>query len=334
METAKARRKQIREQMHQRQDESYQRKDDSGRFKSIYKSEISRDKFWKCNEAEHSLDIIPYPVGDNDPHNKKGNWTYLLDLFVHNKVGVNEDSYVCLNRNYNKNCPICEYQAELRKQDDYDEDIVKALNPTRRAIYNIWVHDNSKEEDKGIQIWDVSHYLFELNLIENSRKKKGGGYILFSDPDEGKTISFRRSGKGPTSTKFVAITFEDRDAIPDNIMDAAHVLDELIHIPTYEEVNIAFYGAIKEEKTKETKTKEEDIPEPPENECPADFEFGKDYGDYDDCDDCEVSKACKFMKRDLRLKAKGEEEATVIKAKDEKKEEITTTRRRRASTTE
>ncbi len=268
---AKQRREQIRREMAERHEEAYKRKDDSGKFKTIFEQRLSADKRFKCTEGEHSLDFIPYRAGANDPHNAEGKFTFSLDVFVHRKVGINEDDYLCLNRNYHKKCPVCDYQIHLQKQGETEDAILKSLNPTRRCLYNVWSHDNSKEEAKGIVIWDVSQWAFDSNLEEQSKKKKGGGYICFSDPDDGKIVSFRRTGMGPMNTKYVAISFEDRDEpIPDEIMDQAMCLDALIHIPTYEEVEKAFFGAKNEEDKPRSSRKQpdEDAQEPKEEPAP------------------------------------------------------------------
>lgn len=333
---AKTRRKLAKEEMRKRQDESYKKKDDSGRFKTIFNDKFPADKKFKCGEGEHSLDFIPFVAGSNNPNVKEGKLTYILDVWVHNKVGINEDSYICMNKTFAKPCSICNYQAELIKREE-DDDIVKALNPTRRGIYNIWCHDNPKEEAKGVQIWDVSHWLFESNVIEQAKLKKGGGYIYYTDIDDGKVVSFRRTGSGATNTKFVAITFEDREeTLPDEIVMGVYNLDELLHIPTFEEVETAFFGKAKGEKEKKSERKEEPIPPEQTSEegdvpeelgepvCPSDYVFGVDFGDYDECDDCEVRKDCRAKKRELKEPKKEEE-----LRKEEEKRDPEPRRRRR-----
>ena len=338
MLSAKERRKQIKEQIQQRHEEAYKRKDDSGKFRSIFEQRLPVEKRCKCGEGDHSYDFIPYVAGPNDPNTKEGKFAYCLDLFVHRKVGVNEDDYLCLNRNHMGKCPICDYQIKLQKEGEVDEAIIKALNPTRRAIYNVWSHDNSKEEAKGVQIWDVSQWAFDSNLSEQAKKKKGGGFIPFADPDDGKIVSFRRTGMGVTNTKYVAFSFEDRDEpIPDEIMDQAMCLDKLIYVPTYEEVAEVFFGEQKEPEKEEKESprssrrepepeekeekeplkrkarepepkKEKDVPEEKGNPCPEDFDFGKDFGDFDECDDCEMKKDCRAEKRKERKEPEPEKE--------------------------
>lgn len=238
------RRKQMKDEMATRLQDSYNSKDDSGKFKSIFiKDAVGNIPKWKCSEDEHFINIIPYFAGKNNPNVKEGKLTHNLDIWVHGKVGINEDSYICLARSYGKKCPICDEQAEIRKQDDYDEKYAKSLNPSRRVIYNIECLDNDKEVKKGLQLFDVSHYLFGKELEEIAKKPRGGGFILYGDPDEGKIVFFRKAGSGPTNTKYSAFKFEDRDEpITDELLDSALVLDNIIHIPTYEEVYNAFHG--------------------------------------------------------------------------------------------
>lgn len=329
------RRRLYKEELAKRTEESYRSKDDSGRFKSIFEpGKMAGVTRWKPSEDDHSINIIPYFAGKNNPKVKEGKSTYFLDLFVHSRVGVNEDSYVCLNRNYGQKCPICEHQAQLRKDGDEDEDYIKSLNPTRRAIYNVEVLDNPKERAKGVQLWEVSHFLFEKELAELAKKKADGGYVYFSDTDteDGRIVSFRKKGEGK-ATKFHALSFEEREEpISDELLDAARCLEDMIHIPTYEEV----YAAAFPESTKETVKKkdeeeeeerparrrdaedeeapppsrrrdkdedeEKDVPDPTlaEGECPIGQVFGKEYDEFENCDDCKVRESCKEKYNELR----------------------------------
>lgn len=368
--SAADRRKAMKREMRQRQEESVSRKDDSGKFKKIYVEGLKKDDFWKSEEGEHSLDIIPYIAGANNPHVKEGKPAYILDVFVHRKIGVNEDDYICLSRTYNEDCPICEYQNELRKaaknSDDpesYDEEI-KSLNPTRRAIYNVRSWDK-KDDPDDVKIFDVSHFLFEKELLEAAKKKRGGGFVLFADPDEGKIVSFRQVGKLQAMT-FKAFEFEERkEVIPDEILDKSRCLDELIHIPTYEEVMRAFAGRgeveeVKEERSARShkepdpepepekpkggdrrykldedkkmppkKEEPEDVPEPGD-ECPYEYIFGSDNNKFDECEGCDCFDECGDKFRELRAAARAKREAPAPK-EEPKEEKSNPPRRRRAS---
>lgn len=332
---AKDRRELYKKDMGERHKENYANKDASGRFGSIFDAtKKASAKFWKCKEDDHEIYIVPYVVGHQHPRLKAGKIDFVLDVFVHRKIGINEDDFICLNRTFKEPCPICEHQAEMREEADFDADAVKALNPTRRNIFNIVCLDSAKDEEKGVQVWDVSQWLFTNPLEELSHKKKGGGEVAYADIDEGKIISFRKKGSGVTNTEYTAFEFKDRDAISDEILDAAVCLDDLIHKPTYDEVYDAFFqkkGESKHEEKEEepepekeaprtakkmTPKKEEDVPgsveEEAAEECPGGAEFGVEYNQFDECRTCEVRKACGAKNDELSAE---EEEKPVEKKK-------------------
>lgn len=239
---ASERRKMYQKEMQKRTEESYNTKDNSGKFGNVFKKDLKDVPFFKLTNDEHYIDIIPYVAGKNNPKLEEGEPGYFLDLWIHRGIGVNENSYVCMSRNFNKPCPICDYQKQLKEDEDEDhEDEIKSLNPTRRAIYNIVCRTNSKEEKKGVQVWEVAHFSFEKELAERAKKKKGGGFVAFADPDEGKTISFRVTKAGTRDVKITAIEFEDRDSvISDDELEGAFCLDELIEFPDEEELRDIF----------------------------------------------------------------------------------------------
>lgn len=331
MLNAKSRRELYRKESKQRQDENFGSLDDTGRYRDIFDpAKKAGVKFFKCKTDDHELYMVPYVVGKQHPRLPEGKMDFILNVFVHRGIGVNEDSYICLNRTFRGKCPICEYQAELRESDNADDEEIKALNPTKRSIYNIVCLDTPKEEEKGVQVFDVSHWLFTIPLEELAHKKKGGGEVAYADIDEGKVISFRKKGE-KRSTEFTAFEFKDRPEIPDEILDAAVCLDELLYIPTYEEVYAAFWETKKEEgeestgketvketakevKKEEVKKEEaqaqvkEDIKDAVVEECPSGAAFGKDYNEYEECRPCTVRKQCRAKKDEL------DEEAEKAKA--------------------
>jgi len=241
------RRAQMKASLQSKTRESYERRDDSGQFKSIFKDEYG-NKIWKCGEGDHLIDIIPYPAGKHDPKSKENDWGYILDIWVHYAVGVNQDAYVCPARNYGQPCPICEYREEVRRTDDYDEDLVKELTPKRRSIYNVISYDSEKETAKGVQIFDVAHWFMEKHISSLAKTPvRGAGkstdsYIAFSDPDEGKSIAFTRKGSR-RNTEFLGHKFVDRNyVIEDDVLNSAFILDECINIYSYNEIKEAFLG--------------------------------------------------------------------------------------------
>lgn len=273
---ARSRRERLKQDLLNRQQETYEQKDSSGRFGDFFNEKMTLPK-WVAKEGEHIIDIIPWEIGNNFPtrnypNAKPGGGAHVLDLWVHNNVGPNEDQFICPARNYGRACPICEHTAELKKE-DADDETVKATYPKRRTVYLIICRDSAEEEAKGLQVWQVAHFFMQKHLDEISKKPRGGGYVPFPDPDEGKQIFFKRAGSGATNTSYIAHQFLDREdyIIEDDILDKAPSLDECIHVPTYEELYAAYWGRdINEEKpTKPSAKKEEtseEVPYPSEEE--------------------------------------------------------------------
>jgi hypothetical protein len=313
----------------QRTREAFDKRDSSGKYGSYIKDEY-QSKQWQSLEGDHLVDIIPFLVGPNHPHLKEGDVAFLLDVYIHRGIGNNEDSYICLSRTFNLPCPICEDQREKRRSGEYTDEDLKPLNPFRRTVYNVWVQDNQKEVDKGVQIWEVSQWLFDKHVSARAKSSRTGEFINYADPINGKSIQFQRTGKGAKNTEYLAHTFVDRDyEIPDEILEQALPLDQVITIPTYDEVYEAYFGV---EKTKEKEEEEPDIPEkfnhPPttvrrsplsrqsvkekvveeqeqeQEGCPAGKEMGVDIGSLPECSDCAIWDDCSEMEKQLKSQEK------------------------------
>jgi len=258
--------------LRKRTEESYKARDTFRR--GIFKEQLPDDiVFWSCKEGEHLIDIIPYLAGPNDPITKEGEPTYVLDIKVHQNVGPSEGvDFVCLAENFGRPCPICEHRKQLRSEGAEDE-LWKALYPKRRCIYNIICYDSAEEEEKGIQVWEVAWWFTERLFVELAkgptvgRHRRGGddlGFIPFADPDEGRSIAFTRQGSGAQNTSYLGHRFVERDyIIEDEILEKAWVLDELIYVPTYDEVYDAYWGgeSFKEAEPEVENEKEDEIPE-------------------------------------------------------------------------
>lgn len=250
----------LKDRLLKRTEESYASKESSGKYGDIFKKDVKLP-LWKPKDGEHLFNVIPYIVGNKDPKLSPGEVSYILDIWVHRNIGINEDSFVCPARNYGQACPICERQKEMRLSGTFSDDEIKDLNPKRRAVYNVQVCDTAEEEAKGIQIWEVSHFMTERLFSELSRKPKGGGFIPFSDPDNGKMLAFNKK----SNMEYVGHKMVDRDEpISDSLLEEAYTLDELIYIPSYEELYAAFYG---EDYAEEVEEEEEEVKEKPKKKA-------------------------------------------------------------------
>lgn len=235
-----------------------------------YRKHDGEIAFFSPTEGKHRINIIPYTIkSKNHPLVKRGEaeigeMDYVMDFFVHRGVGPSEKSVLCLKNTYGKPCPICEHAAALRKSGKEKE--ANALKASRRVAYNI---EDLKEPGK-VKVFETSHYLFEKELIEEARDDEEGGFIDFADPEEGKEIKFRATKvkKGELEfTEFKSFSFEDRDEkIDDELLEKAISFDEILTVPTYEEVEKILYGDEEDDEDEKPAKKSDDEDEEDDEE--------------------------------------------------------------------
>ena len=274
--------------------------------------DIPDDLRFKPEEGKNKIDIIPYVVAtDHHPQRdegyKKGEIDYVLDYFEHSYVGATGDSFLCLKKTFGLPCPICEEQQRMRASGKYDKEDIKELNPSRRVLYNVI---DKNDEDKGIQLFPVSHFLFEKELLEEAEAAEDE-IIIFADIEDGRTIFFRAVEDDSMDSSFLrykSFKFYERDEeLDENLIEQAISLDELLIIPTYEEVKTAFESnsndKMEDDEAEDDEVEDDEVEEIPvkkrrqrkkENECPYGHKFGVDIDREKDCKKCdeEVWQKC------------------------------------------
>jgi hypothetical protein len=331
--TLRERMKQQREDLMKRRQEQAADKGTS-RFGSVFvKEKIPEGRtFWSCKEGQHIIDVVPFVAGPNFPPPsgiREGDIEYVIDLWVHQGVGPTDEQYVCPSWNFRKPCPICEYLSQLKSEGTMlPKEEYTAIRAKNRTVYLVWVHDTPDEERKGLQIWEVASYFFQEKVTEIQKDPQGGGIILFEDPNEGKTISFRRKGKGQGNTEFIGHRFIDRKSpIPNDILDQSFSLDEIIKWqPSYEEIRDTFFAKKSASSQTQSSSPQENVPDdipfeapPPVEErqpkepitekpqvsesaqmCPGGGTFALDIDKLEGCNTCEIWDDCD--QESLRLK--------------------------------
>jgi len=293
---------------------------DAGGFKGIFDREKCQKygvNFWKAQPGEHLIDILPYLAGENAPYvdgvkAKPDSPAYVVDIYVHQKVGINNDQYICLQKSYRKYCPICD---EMEKG-EYTPEELDGMRSKRRVIYAVLDLDATS---KGVQIWETSHFKMEKKLQYRAKRPRGGGYVNYSHAKNGKSIAF--TVLTDQYKNYDGHDFIDRDGpIDEDLLAKVPCLDDLLHIPDADEVKRAFFGQEGDEPEQEmVKEREPELertmkyaPEPEHesgdkeevkevatnksNKCPIGVTFGADFDQYEDCDECVVRVECKREK--------------------------------------
>lgn len=248
-------------------EESYKSKDDRGFIiGSVFDLDVIKEmgiEVWRPDIGEHVIDVIPFYAGIQHPVVKQGLRTYKVDFWAHQRIGALNEFFVCQSNTWKKPDPICTYMSQ-NYIDDKNE--YKAIKPSRRCAYLVWVHDNEEQQDKGIQIFEVAHFFFEKKVSEIARKPRGGGFIDWTCYDKGKHVYWTigvtgtyedASGTKRDSIEYTAFQLIERDtpSIPDRILEQSFALDEVIVMhPEDKIVNMAFYGTEKAPKTEEKET--------------------------------------------------------------------------------
>jgi len=310
-----------------RTEESYATKDDSGKFRS-YVSSTMPLKQWKADDGDHVIDIIPFITSEKNINKlPAGTGAHKVEVFVHFGIGMNENAYVCPALTLSKECPICEYRNAMRKQDNYDEAVYKALAPKRRVVYNVCCYDSTKDKANGVMFWESSFHLAEKNIVAIAKNKRTGEFIEFADPDVGKTIEFSKVGKG-LNTAYEGFKFLDRDEIiSDEILDKAVDPSDYIDILSYDELEKIFDG---EASTKSESPKRE-IPErkPVMNKQEDNDDLPAQFGGSEKTDETEEQPRRKRTES-LEGNVAARREETKSDAAGEEEERPTRLRRRRA----
>jgi hypothetical protein len=192
------------------------------------------------------LDFLPY-VATTNPKVAPGAWTWFRSYNVHRNMGLDGRTSVVCPRDLGQPCPICEAASRLsRTYGTANKDIekaIKALEAKQRTLFVVYDLDHP---DDGIQIFDVSHYLFTKLLGNRIAKASPNdqfeqGWRYFADPENGMSLKITWAEDGFEGRKFwkcSSIDFRPRAQQYDaqGIVDMAPNLDDCLTVLPYEEI--------------------------------------------------------------------------------------------------
>jgi len=219
-----------------------QKEHQTGFSPTSFKVPDGTELFSVKKEGVYELDIIPYIAGVGNPFADEGAVHQERTYYTHPRIGVNEDSFVCLTKTYGKRCPICEEHGRQKKNPEADKKLVKSLFWKERQLWNVIdVNDDSEK----IKLWEISYHLFGKLLdsrIEKSNPKRKWGF--YADIKMGFTLSvtfIEKKNEGFTWYEANAIDFDPREEEYDaSIIEEAACLDDLLIETAYKRLSAVF----------------------------------------------------------------------------------------------
>ena len=198
--------------------------------------------FFNPKSGRYSIDIIPYEVNcDNHPDGcERGSLWHRRPYWVHNNIGVEQQSYVC-PKSIGERCPICEELVRVRKAGGTKEEIA-ALTPKQRVLYNVIVID---PPTKGVQLFDMSFHNFTKQLAQEIDIAGDDGQLdRYPCLNNGLTIQVRFGEESMGKTTFAEakrIDFKERDYnYEESILKDVICLDDLLKVLPYKELKKVF----------------------------------------------------------------------------------------------
>jgi len=192
--------------------------------------------------GSYRIDILPYKVGKGNPYADEGTLHYERTYWVHRGVGADEDTYVCPAKTAKKPCPICEYRAKLERDSNADEELIRALAPKERQLFNVV---DLAAQDRGVQIWDNSYHLFGKLLDSRIRNADDDeDFARFCELEGGLTLKLTAEEKSMGKNKFCDVTSIDfkprKDDYTEEWLDACYCLDDIVKVLDYDSLRKIF----------------------------------------------------------------------------------------------
>lgn len=251
---------------------------------------------WKFDRTGlFKIDIVPYEASKGDKSGKEGFLVPYLAYEAH-EIGPDNERWCCPERMANKPCPVCKFQRKLKVDPHASEDRIKALYPRKRRIYLFRDRD---DKERRLFAYETGVKKSFGEVIDQAMEFGGEdeNFDNFHDPEEGYWLSINvveDTFNGNKYNKPALVQFQKRTKpMPDDLLDKAPSMTDLLVIPSYEELEQMFLEGIGEDEatvdtaangkaaTKKRTSKEEDDDEDDDDDTDAADD------DEDDDDDTE-----------------------------------------------
>lgn len=185
----------------------------SGRFDSPFKPDYPT---FRPASGTNAVRILPKTWEGEGRH-----WAY--QVWMHRYVGTRNGSYVCPKLQFNKpDCPICDAEAEARKDGDEEE----ARDLAAKSQWICWVLDREGDDPDKPLIWQMSE-MQGKDIVNLTWDEKRGDTQHISGPNKGRDLLFIRSQRGNDvkTTRYSSFKF-DMESSP--IHEDPDTMDDII----------------------------------------------------------------------------------------------------------
>jgi hypothetical protein len=210
-----------------------------GGFDSYIKREYKK---YKMRDGKNLIRFLPPTWGTEDaPANH-----FAYEAFVNYDIGPDKQSYLSLAKMKQAKDPLDEARRTTR-----DQELAKALNPTRRWL--AWIVDRMAP-DEGPQVFD---YPGKLNtaICTASTDEDTNEIVWVDDPKQGADVRFYKEGQGKTGTSYPGEKVKVLAVSPlsDDAAEAKEWLDFVAENPItkclqyyeYDHISMVYNGAAK-----------------------------------------------------------------------------------------
>lgn len=189
----------------------------------------------KLREGDNCIRILP-------PTASRTGQFFGLKIYVHNTVGINKDSFLCVDKmDWIRNktdlikCIICSEGRKAKVAGASDEEIREFI-PYRKFLFNVVDMDKPHE---GIKVWIApSSVVDDIMILCLDKRTKS--FKDISSPQNGQNIYITREGQG-VRTKYKGIQLEDPSPIArPEWLDQMYELENILIIPTKKDFETLF----------------------------------------------------------------------------------------------
>lgn len=193
----------------------------------------------------YRLDHLPYRVkkgaeeAGGNPYCDTDFLHYERTLYTHSiPTADGVRMYCCLQKTFQKKCPVCEEIAHMRRKGSADKDSIDQMDWKERQLFNVVDLD---DKDKGVQLFLFNWFQYGKVLDTKAKTKKK--YENFFHLVGGRTVEVtveENQFNGRTSFKPANIEFEERDDYEKDTLDLVHDLDAIPKEMDYDELKKLF----------------------------------------------------------------------------------------------